>query len=258
MKKSANIYDSKESQNDYDIYFNGSPVSGGVTPTGTKQINIASNGTVTEDVTNYANAEITVNVPNSYNAQDEGKVVSNGTLAAQSSDTVTQNGNYDTTLINSLTVNVSGGVGTVLKTYTVENAPSLISITLTASEIAEYPVIFALYDLTLNSRDFMYFNIDTSAKNDTNRMYDSSLVEHTGIQGFLLGLPYYNASGIIQKQAGFLYMHPYKDNSGYASYSVSAFETDSSDHTLYWIPSTATNTFASGKITVVGFKYTSI
>jgi len=34
----------------------------GVTPTGTKQISITANGTTTEDVTNYANAEITVNV----------------------------------------------------------------------------------------------------------------------------------------------------------------------------------------------------
>lgn len=34
----------------------------GVTPTGTKQISIAANGTTTEDVAAYANAEITVNV----------------------------------------------------------------------------------------------------------------------------------------------------------------------------------------------------
>ena len=34
----------------------------GITPTGTKQISITANGTTTEDVTNYANAEITVNV----------------------------------------------------------------------------------------------------------------------------------------------------------------------------------------------------
>lgn len=36
--------------------------SGGITPSGTKQISITQNGTTTEDVTNYANAEITVNV----------------------------------------------------------------------------------------------------------------------------------------------------------------------------------------------------
>ena len=34
----------------------------GITPTGTKQISITQNGTVTEDVTNYASAEISVNV----------------------------------------------------------------------------------------------------------------------------------------------------------------------------------------------------
>lgn len=34
----------------------------GSTPTGTKQISITQNGTTTEDVTNYANAEISVNV----------------------------------------------------------------------------------------------------------------------------------------------------------------------------------------------------
>ena len=62
----------------------------------------------THDVTNYASASIAVNVPNSYSASDEGKVVSNGALVAQTADTVTQNGTVDTTLINSLTVNVSG------------------------------------------------------------------------------------------------------------------------------------------------------
>ena len=38
---------------------------GGITPTGTKEITITENGTTTEDVTNYASAQITVNVPSS-------------------------------------------------------------------------------------------------------------------------------------------------------------------------------------------------
>lgn len=80
-------------------------------PSGTKNISITANGTTTEDVTNYASAQITANVPNTYSAGDEGKVVSNGALVAQGSDTVTQNDTYDTTLISSLTVNVSGGGG---------------------------------------------------------------------------------------------------------------------------------------------------
>lgn len=78
--------------------------SGGITPTGTKEI--TANGT-NIDVASYAYADVAV--PNSYSQSDEGKVVSNGALVAQSSDSVTQNGTVDTTLINSLTVNVSGG-----------------------------------------------------------------------------------------------------------------------------------------------------
>lgn len=83
-------------------------------PSGTKNISITQNGTTTEDVTNYASAQITANVPNTYSAGDEGKVVSNGALVEQGSDTVTQNDTYDTTLISSLTVNVSGGGGFTL------------------------------------------------------------------------------------------------------------------------------------------------
>lgn len=83
---------------------------GGISPTGTKQINITQNGTVTEDVTNYASAEITANVPNSYSASDEGKVVSNGALVAQTSQNITANGTYDTTTKNSVNVAVPQGI----------------------------------------------------------------------------------------------------------------------------------------------------
>ena len=82
---------------------------GGITPTGTKQI--TANG-IGIDVAQYASADVAV--PNTYVAADEGKVVSNGALVAQGSDTVTANDTYDTTLINSLTVNVSGGGGGAL------------------------------------------------------------------------------------------------------------------------------------------------
>ena len=53
-----------------------------------------------------------MNVPNSYSAGDEGKVVSNGALVAQTAHAeVTENGTIDTTLNNSVTINVSGGGG---------------------------------------------------------------------------------------------------------------------------------------------------
>ena len=120
----------------------------GITPTGTKNINVSSNGTTTEDVTNYASAQIIAAVPNTYTAGDEGKVVSNGALVAQTSDTVTTNATYDTTLINSLTVNVSGGPsrtllssGTYTKTdgSTVNNKVDIpISVSGTITDILVY------------------------------------------------------------------------------------------------------------------------
>lgn len=79
----------------------------GTTPSGT--IDITQNGTV--DVTNYASADVAV--PNSYASGDEGKVVSNGALVAQTAraSEITANGTYDTTLNDEVTVNVSGGGG---------------------------------------------------------------------------------------------------------------------------------------------------
>ena len=75
-------------------------IGGGVTPTGTKQISITENGTTTEDVTNYASAQITVAVPGA-------------TLGTKS---ITENGTYNASSdsldgYSSVTVNVSGGGG---------------------------------------------------------------------------------------------------------------------------------------------------
>ncbi len=72
------------------------------------------NKTITENGTyNAANdnadgyKRVTVNVANTYAASDEGKVVSNGTLMAQTAhEEVTQNGTIDTTLNDSVTIAV--------------------------------------------------------------------------------------------------------------------------------------------------------
>ena len=58
-----------------------------------------------------AYSPVNVLVPNSYSAGDEGKVVSNGALVAQSSQNIDTNGTYDTTLKDEIVVNVSGGGG---------------------------------------------------------------------------------------------------------------------------------------------------
>lgn len=68
---------------------------------GAKAITANGNG---QDVTGYA--AVDVSVPNSYTASDEGKVVNNSALVAQTSATYTNNGTYDTTLKNSVTVDV--------------------------------------------------------------------------------------------------------------------------------------------------------
>lgn len=68
---------------------------------------ITANGTYNASSDN-ANAynPVTVNVANSYTAGDEGKVVSSGALVSQTSTTTTTNGILDTTLYNSVDVQV--------------------------------------------------------------------------------------------------------------------------------------------------------
>ncbi|HAM16056.1 MAG TPA: hypothetical protein DCP91_09420 [Eggerthellaceae bacterium] len=64
-------------------------------------------------------SDVSVNVPNSYAASDEGKVVSSGALVAQSGLSVSANGTYDTTLNDEVIVNVSGGGGSTLGTKSI-------------------------------------------------------------------------------------------------------------------------------------------
>lgn len=71
---------------------------GGITPTGTKQISITSNGTTTEDVTNYANAEVVVSVPTG--------ITPTGTKQVS----VTQNGTTTEDVTNYANVEISTNV----------------------------------------------------------------------------------------------------------------------------------------------------
>ena len=74
--------------------------------------NITANGTYNSSSDNADGySKVVANVANSYSQADNGKVVSNQELVAQSAypTEITENDTYDTTNYNSITVNVSGG-----------------------------------------------------------------------------------------------------------------------------------------------------
>lgn len=141
---------------------------------GTKSI--AANGTYnasSDSLDGYSS--VTVNVPNSYAAADEGKVVSNGALVAQTAraSEITENGTYDTTTNDEVTVNVSGGSATLITksitqngTYAAssDNADGYSSVSVNVSGGGEDP--FALTDYIESSGtqwiDTGYVPIDTS------------------------------------------------------------------------------------------------
>lgn len=112
---------------------------GGITPTGTKQISITENGTTTEDVTNYADAEITVNVPT-------------GSTPVINPLSVNENGTYTAPTgvdgYSPVTVNVSGGGGGSVVTGTI--TPSEDSRSLTIPDIVgkSNVLIFPITDLS--------------------------------------------------------------------------------------------------------------
>ena len=91
---------------------------GGVDPESItlRTLNVSQNGT-TNAPDGVAYNKVVANVPNTYASADEGKVVSNGALVAQTAHAeVTENGTIDTTLNNSVTVNVPTGSDITLDT----------------------------------------------------------------------------------------------------------------------------------------------
>lgn len=124
--------------------------TGGITPTGT--ISITQNGTA--DVTQYASAA--VNVPNSYAAGDEGKVVDNGVLVSQTGTTVTQNGTVDTTLNNEVVVNVPNS-------YTASDEGKVVQSGALVAQTSETVTQNGTYDTT--TKDEVVVNVQGGVLN---------------------------------------------------------------------------------------------
>ena len=80
-------------------------VGGGGPSVTVEELTVNQNGTTTAPPGKAYNPVIAA-VPNTYSAGDEGKVVSDGALVAQTSRTVTANNTYNTTLNNEMVVNV--------------------------------------------------------------------------------------------------------------------------------------------------------
>ena len=86
-------------------------IGGGGPGVTVESLSVTENGTTTAP-TGKAYSPVVVNVPNSYTAGDEGKVVSSGVLVAQTAHAeITENGTYDITTNNSVSVNVPQGGG---------------------------------------------------------------------------------------------------------------------------------------------------
>lgn len=122
---------------------------GGVDPESItlETLNVVENGTTTAP-TGKAYNKVVAAVPNSYGASDEGKVVSSGALVSQTAHAeVTQNGTIDTTLNNSVVVNVPTGSDITLDTlnatangtYTPTSGHAYSSVVV-AVPIPSYPI----------------------------------------------------------------------------------------------------------------------
>lgn len=109
--------------NSITVTMGGVDVTEQVFKAGVGEKTITQNGTYdAEDDWLEGYSSVSVNVQNSYTSSDEGKVVNNGSLVSQTSATYTTNNTYDTTLINSVTVDVSGGGITPTGTYTITSS----------------------------------------------------------------------------------------------------------------------------------------
>lgn len=77
-----------------------------IQPTGTKEVTYTANGEYSEDIAAFGDIGVTVDVPNTYTAEDEGKVVDGGALISQTQKNIGANGTHDTTVNDVVEVDV--------------------------------------------------------------------------------------------------------------------------------------------------------
>lgn len=215
------------------------------------EITVTSNGstTVMPPSGAYGLSAVLVNteVPNTYSAGDEGKVVSGGALVAQTSDTFTANGTYDTTTKNSVTVNVSGGGGTptygLINTISITEAVSMISISLPTLVQDDGKVFLSFQSVTFSASNYLYLKIGQSTSsrgiyrsNSSGANFDSQILFSAP-----LTVDGRTFNGILSSYPG------WSNSSGGAAPSITTIPD-----TFYLLLNNSSNTFTGGTIKVYG------
>lgn len=124
---------------------------GGIIPTGTKEINITENGESDHDVTDYATAHITVNVPKP-TAKKTVEITANGTTTEDVADF----GSID------IAVNVAGQTTDewkdVLNRLIAGDSPTINSLTLSVPKVRQYALSYANLPETITMEGTLSIN----------------------------------------------------------------------------------------------------
>jgi hypothetical protein len=173
-------------------------------------------------------SSVAVNVPNSYAAGDEGKVVSNGALVSQSSATYTENGTYDTTLKNSVTVNVAGGAAANPATVEFRDYDGTLLHKYTATEfdaLTELPANPTHSGLTAQGWNWTLADAKLSVENEQSVVIGQHYVTDDGKTRIYITLP---ADALSPK---------------FSIYSTGTTEVDWGDGSTPYTVTTSTDTF---------------
>lgn len=132
--------------------------------------NITANGTYSaadDGVDGYS--DVTVSVSNSYSSSDEGKVVSNGTLVAQTAHAqITANGTYDTTTNDSVTVAVASSGGSVDTKTLTNSSDQATSLEFTGMKGTPKAFVLRCTSQLTRSSSYSYYYITAVRYNGTN------------------------------------------------------------------------------------------